>query len=58
MKQSYVSHVEKNITQKENADFSNSSFKGTFENLLASYHNGVQQQLISSTVEKLKLLKE
>lgn len=53
-----VSYVEKNITQKENADFSNSSFKGTFESCLASYHNGVQQQLISSTFEKMKLLKE
>lgn len=58
MKQTYISYIEKNITQKENADFSNSSFKGTFESLLANYHNGVQKQLHSSTFEKLKLLKE
>ena len=42
---------------KGNVDFSNSSFKGTFESLLASYPNGVQQQLISSTFERMKLFK-
>lgn len=48
----------KNITQKEKADSSNSSVKGTFESLLANYRNEVQEQLISATFEKMKLLKE
>lgn len=58
MKKTFVSYVKKNNMQKKNAAFYNSSFKGTFESLVASFHNGVEQQLISSTFEKIKLLKE
>lgn len=56
MKQTYVSYVEKNITQKKMLTFLILVLK-VLESLIASYHNGVQQQLISSTFEKMKLLK-
>lgn len=52
VEQTYVSCIEKNMTQKENADFSSTSSKGSSETLLTNYQNGVQQKLIPSTLEK------
>lgn len=54
MEQTYVSCIEKNMTQKENADFPSTSSKGSSETLLTNYQNGVQQKLIPSTLEKKK----
>jgi len=42
----------------EIADFSCVNGKGISASLPASYRNGVQQQLIPSTFEKMKSLKE
>lgn len=54
----YLSYGEKNTTPMEIADFSCVNGKGISASLPASYRNGVQQQLIPSTFEKMKSLKE
>lgn len=57
VKQTSLSYVEKNTTQMEIADFSSANGKGISESLPASCRNGVQQQLIPSTFEKMRSIK-
>lgn len=57
VKQTYLSYVKKNTTQMEIAGFSSANGKGISESLPASYRNGVQQQLIPSSFEKMRSIK-